>query len=342
MNSPEPSLDQVSTQLIAYLRAELHDPGLDYDQPPIPIRGGYEAFTYHFKLQSRPRSQSQLRSQSQRPELAKPLVLRLFQRYRNPIQAIRESAVQNALAGQGHPAPAVLFTGTDKAQLGGAFLIMAFLPGQNMLAAAEPADLPTMLGQTHAALHALSAEPLLKNLQAQGFAERQVRLAGRLAWLQEKGEQFPWLRESIDWLLANRPSEPPRLAICHGDFHPLNILVAEGQVSAVLDWPGFMIGDPVMDVAFTMVLCTIAAKQLLPGQNWDEILAQYLAAYREERPLDMTHLNYYRLLRCVVAFIDGAEGQAVWRSPAAVNYLRQHVDDIANIDVVDYTVDRET
>ncbi len=53
-------------------------------------------------------------------------------------------------------------------------------------------------------------------------------------------------------------------SICHGDFHPLNILVKEGQVTAVLDWPGFSIADPVLDVAYTVVLLTIPAKHLFP------------------------------------------------------------------------------
>ncbi|MCZ6678380.1 MAG: phosphotransferase, partial [Candidatus Poribacteria bacterium] len=289
--------------------------------PLTPILGGYEAFTYHFKLKG------------VQPELAKPLVLRLFRRYRNPDQAIRESVVQNALTAQGYPAPSVLFTGTDKAHLGGVFLIMNFLPGENMLAAAGQ-DMPSMLGKAHAALHNISSAPLLNALGAQGFEERHFRLSGRLRSLSTKSKSLPWLEEGVQWLIENRPPEPEHLAICHGDFHPLNILVKDEKVTAVLDWPGFLIGDPIMDVAVTTVLCTIAARHLLPTQNWDEIREKYLEAYRSERSLDMEHLDYYRMLRCVVALIGGAEGQEVWTAPFALKSLITHVHDIANIRVV--------
>ena len=321
MNNVENSLDQVSDKLMAYLRTELNNANISYDIPLTPIVGGYEAFTYRFKLKS------------VQSELSKPLVLRLFREYANPYQAVSESAVQNALAAQGYPAPSVWFTGADKAHLGGAFLIMDFLPGETMLAAAHQ-DLPSMLGKAHAALHDMAPAPLLKALLAQGFEEQNYRLSGRLHWLTATGKSLPWLEESIQWLIENRPLEPDRLAICHGDFHPLNILVKDGNVTAVLDWPGFLIGDAVMDVAFTIVLCTIAAKVLLPTKNWAEIIPKYLEAYRSERSLNMAHLDYYRMLRCVTAFVNGAEGQEAWRSLPALKSLTEHVHDIAKIRVI--------
>ena len=94
-----------------------------------------------------------------------------------------------------------------------------------------------------------------------------------------------------------------------------------------------MIGDAIMDVAFTMVLCTIAARHLLPTQNWDEVISRYLAAYRNERSLDVTYLDYYRTLRYIIALVDGAEGQEAWASPSALKSLAGHIHDIAKIHV---------
>jgi hypothetical protein len=88
-----------------------------------------------------------------------------------------------------------------------------------------------------------------------------------------------------------------------------------------------------MDVAFTIVLCTIAAKVLLPTENWAEVIPKYLEAYRSERSLDVTYLDYYRMLRCVMAFVHGAEGQEAWTSPSALKSLTGHVHDIAKIRV---------
>ena len=95
MNHTEPSPDQISDKLLAYLRVTLNNPNINYDIPPTQILGGNEAFTYRFKLTRVP------------SDLTGPLVLRLFQPYRSPEQAIGESAVQNALAAQGYPVPAV-------------------------------------------------------------------------------------------------------------------------------------------------------------------------------------------------------------------------------------------
>ncbi|MBI4766178.1 MAG: phosphotransferase [Deltaproteobacteria bacterium] len=321
MNNAANPLEQVSDKLMAYLRTELNNNNIVYDIPLTPIVGGYETFTYHFKLKG------------VQPELAKPLVLRLFQEYRSPGQAIGESAVQNALAAQGYPVPSVLFTGTDKRHLGGAFLIMEFLPGESMLAAAEE-DMPLMLGKAHAALHNIDPTPLRKALTVQGLDERDYRLNRRLNGLLTQSKIFPWLEESVQWLIENRPPEPEYPAVCHGDFHPLNILIKEGRVTAVLDWPGFMIGEAVMDVAFTVFLCSTIAGHLLPTRNWDEVMSKYLEAYQSERSLDMTNLNYYRVMRCIIAFVDGAEGQAVWTSPSVLKSLIGQVRDIAKIWVV--------
>jgi aminoglycoside phosphotransferase (APT) family kinase protein len=321
MNNSERILNQVSENLIAYLRTHLNKPDVNYAAPLTPIAGGYEAFTAHFRLVN------------VQPELAEPLVLRLFPTYQSPDKAVMESLVQNSLAAQGYPVPRVWFIGTDKTLLGGAFLIMDFLPGETMLVAAGEA-MPLLLGKVQARLHTISPQPLQAALQAHGLAEPRYRRSGRLNWLSGKGETLPWLAESIDWLNENCPPEPEQLAICHGDFHPFNILVKAGRVTAVLDWPGFLIADPVLDVAFTTILGSVAAKQLMPGPDWDAVMAAYLAGYRRERPLDMAHFDYYRMLRCVIAFVDGAGGQAVWTSPAVLQSLAKHVYDIAGIRIV--------
>jgi aminoglycoside phosphotransferase (APT) family kinase protein len=320
MNKAKYSLDQLSDKLLGYLKIELSNTDIGYDISLTPIIGGYETVTYRFKLKG------------VQSELARPLVLRLFQEYRNPEQAISESVVQNALAAQGYPVPSVWLTSTNKAHIGGAFLIMDFLPGETMLAAADE-NMPSMLGKTHAALHNIDSTPLLKKITAQNLEEHRFRLSGRFKWLTNKVKVLSWLDESVQWLIEHRPPEPGNLVICHGDFHPMNILVKNGKVTGVLDWPGFMIGDAIMDVAFTMVLCNIPARHLLPTQNWDEVISRYLAAYRNERSLEMTYLDYYRTLRCIIALVDGAEGQKVWSTPLALNSLTELIHDIAKIHV---------
>ena len=95
----------------------------------------------------------------------------------------------------------------------------------------------------------------------------------------------------------------------------------DGEVSAVVDWSGFAVADPVMDVAFTDVVLDVAGREVFPAGDLDQMLSGYFAAYDDVRALDATHLGYYRTLRCVMALVEGAEGQDIWARPSAVARL---------------------
>jgi aminoglycoside phosphotransferase (APT) family kinase protein len=288
------------------------------------LQGGYETSTYHFALGHAS------------AELSGPLVLRLYPQFYGASNAIWESAVQNVLAGEGYPVARAHVLCTDVSILGGAFFIMDHLPGQPLLAA-PPETLPGLLGRTHAELHDIDPAPLISTLNDRGFAERDYRLTGRFDWLRRKAEQLPWIRPGVTWLLENRPCEPEQLTICHGDFHPLNILYSEGKVTGVLDWPGFAIADPAFDVACSLVLMTTAARHIaasiegLASVDWDRAADLYLASYRTHRSLDGTHLDYYRVRRCVAALIGGFDGQKVWQHPLIVRDLLACVRAIADV-----------
>jgi aminoglycoside phosphotransferase (APT) family kinase protein len=141
--------------------------------------------------------------------------------------------VQNVLAGEGYPVARVHVVCTDLSILGGAFFIMDHLPGQ-LLAVARPETVPGLLGKTHAELHNIDSAPLIKALDDKSIAEHDYRLASRFDWLRDKAAKLGWIRQAVDWLLENRPPEPERLSVCHGDFHPFNILYDEGKVTGVL------------------------------------------------------------------------------------------------------------
>ncbi len=118
---------------------------------------------------------------------------------------------------------------------------MDFLSGKPMIFA--PVEtIPEILGKAHAALHRIEPESLIESLNEQGIDENQCRLDNRFNILQNIADELPWIYNGVDWLMENRPSESGRLAICHGDFHPLNILIQDDRVTGVLDWPGFLMG----------------------------------------------------------------------------------------------------
>jgi aminoglycoside phosphotransferase (APT) family kinase protein len=318
MVGSEETLEQISDDLITYLRTELGNRSIGYETPPTAMSGGYETHMYRFRLSG------------VEGELSGPLALRLFPPHDGPDRVIWESTVQNTLADQGYPAARVYLKCTDPSILGGVFFIMALLPGELMMTAPFE-TIPGLVGKAHAALHSIDPGPLVRLLKEQGFVERSYRFGSRLKALRDAVHTYPWLGDGINWLVEHRPPEPERLSMCHGDFHPLNILVQDGQVTGVVDWPGFMVADPVLDVANTILLSMVPAKHLLSVPEVDEFPEAYLDAYRAHRPLDLTYLDYYRARRCIIALMEGARGHQVWQMPAVVEDLVEQVHNATGI-----------
>lgn len=317
------STDQIASKLITYLRDKLDDPTITYDSPLTQVRGGNETAVYQFQLNG---AQTGLNQR---------LILRLYPEYHAAEDAVWESGVQNVLANAGYPVARAYMVCTDKSILGGAFFIMEFLSGESMWTA--PIEIvPEMLGKTHAALHKLDPEPLIKLLNEQGFDENRYTFRkdffGALANAVREAE-LPWARDILDWLIKNRPPEPERLAICHGDFHPLNILIQDGKVTGVLDWHLF-IADPVLDVANTIKLITVYYKHLSgPASesiDWEMLSQQYLDAYRTQLPLNITNMDYYRVVQYLVALYDGLVMQTL-RHPLIVKDLIEFIHKVTGI-----------
>jgi aminoglycoside phosphotransferase (APT) family kinase protein len=247
--------------------------------------------------------------------------------------------VQNALVANGYPAAKSQILCTDTSILGGVFFTMDFLPGKPM-AIARVENVPKLLGRTHAALHRIDPKLLIKSFAEQGIDESRCLAGYRLGQLKERASDFPWVLSAVDWLLENRPPDPDQLTVCHGDFHPLNILVQDGVVTGVLDWVHFLIADPVLDLAATIVLITIPVKHLAPkagidfsSVDWRLFEQLYLDAYQAEIPLDRSHLDYYRAMRCVYALVEGAEGMAFWRNPSILKDLLECIHSVTGIPI---------
>lgn len=305
-------VDDIATIFLRYLQTVQANPSLAYATALIRLQGGYETAVFRFQLKGA------------QGVWAAPLILRLYPPRFGTRNALWESTVQNTLAAAGYPVPRAHLVCSDMTVLGGAFFIMDFLSGAPLITAPK-ATVPTLLGQSHARLHGIDPQPLIEALTTQKITGRTYHLDSRYDELTRKAEQYPHLSQTIAWLMANRPTEPASLSICHGDFHPLNILIDNGKVSGVIDWPGFVITDPALDVATTLILGTIPIKHLAPQLGLDFTAADveplvegYLAAYESIRPLDRTNLPYYQVFRAVKALIEGADGQEVWRHPAIV------------------------
>ena len=326
METLNEGIDRISEKLIVYLRDKFNDFEIGYTSPLTQLLGGFATKIYQFQLKC------------VQKELSKPLVLRLFPQSMGTSVSIWESAVQNVLAGEGYQVARAHITCTDMSVLGGAFFIMDFLPGKPLVYA--PLEtIPVMLGKTHAALHSIDPEPLIKSLGKHGFDKTTYGLNNHFVGLKGRVSKLPWIREVIDWLINNRPPEPKQLAVCHGDFHVLNILEKDGRVTGVLDWTSFHIADPCKDIADTIVMTTIPSKHLassvlgpeFPSVDWEMISRLYLDEYRSHRLLDDTHIDYYRVNRCVNGLIWGFDGNVGWQHPLVVKDLVAYIHEITDI-----------
>ena len=300
---------EVARRLLAYLRAGGAS-GTDFAVLPSRMLGGFDTLVYAFALRDPP------------PELAGPLVLRVYRDAQGPQRARREASLQNGVGALGFPIPRVLLTCADRGVLGGAFLVMQRIPGRVMLDAffgPRVLAMPGLLAALQARLHGLDAEALRRRLDADGTAAAELSVSADLAAMQEQAAaaQLAGLAPGLEWLRAHRPAPPVRLAICHGDFHPLNILLEGRRVSGVLDWAWSKIDDPAWDVGATVALMTqgpLALPGVLQGvaaaaRRW--LVARYLRAYAAVRPIDLTAVRFYEALRCVGMLLEaGVHRQA--------------------------------
>lgn len=322
MSQPsEKNIDQIAGKLIAYLRSELNDSTITYELPLTQLLEGSETSMYQFKLKD------------VQKELNPHLVLRFSPLYQMSEDVVWESSVQNALADVGYPVARVYFICVDESILGRAFFVMDFLPGKPMSTAPEE-TLPEILANTHIALHRIDPEPLIKSLNEQGFDENHYGFEPWFLWLTSTTNGFPWCRDVADWLIENRPPEPERLTICHGDFHHSNILIQNGKVTGVIDWH-LRIADPALDVAQAIKLITVHHKRFSEPTsvfvNWKKYARRYLDAYQTHIPLDSTKLDYYRVFWSLDSLGAGLRGNQHLRRPSFVKDLIKYIHKVTGI-----------
>ena len=237
----------------------------------------------------------------------------------DPRRALREEVIQNTVAELGFPAPRVLLASSDPVALGGGFLVMEHVAGQPLLAERR-LGIASTLAATQARLHALDAEPLLDAMAAIG--ERQaITLDGLLGDFEQRTAHWALegLRAPVAWLRAQRPPPLARLSICHGDFHPQNVLMSLGVVTGVLDWPNAIVAEPAYDVAATRVILGLVPVELAATSPALRaalrvlrplLLKQYLRAYGQHARVSRERLTYYEAVACVRQLVRIAEAWA--------------------------------
>lgn len=308
-------------------------PGLDFAEPPAPLTGGFDTEIVAFRLRQAPGPWSE------------PLVLRILRAHHPPALVLREQAVQNTVADAGYPAPRVLLASAEAVPIGAAFLVMQRLPGRPLVDA-QPFGMDRVLTDAQLRLHALDPAPLVRALgEAIGFDGYLTALERRVTAAALTG-----LAPALRWLRARCPPAEAAPVICHGDLHPLNVLVENGRLTGVLDWPNALVADAAFDVATTRNILRFVPPGLAarPPLSWlarvgQPILARrYLAGYRRGRPLAADRLAYYEVAAAMRELVRAGEShrRAAGRPPASAldrsSYaprLAAHASRVCGVDV---------
>jgi aminoglycoside phosphotransferase (APT) family kinase protein len=129
-------------------------------------------------------------------------------------------------------------------------LRMTRMPGQPMadlaLESGDGAAFVATLAQVHASV---------LNCSGAGLPSLRERLRQRI-------KVAPKLAETLrKRLLAGLDEMPDGDRLCHGDFHPFNI-IQDGETYSIIDWPDAASGAPAADVARTYMIILLYRSEL--------------------------------------------------------------------------------
>jgi aminoglycoside phosphotransferase (APT) family kinase protein len=329
------SARRIEAPLLRFLRESLGEPRLDWAEPPTFIPGGADVRVYGLRLAHAA------------GDAAGPLVARVWRSAEGQTAAALESAVQNALAARGYPAPRVLAASDDPVWLGVPFQVMQRAPGEALLRVGNNekgggflaqvlpdlgrlflSDWPARLARLHARLHALDPAPILATLARDGVDPTPLGLDARLGRLRDgiEAHGLSALAPMADRLRTEASGDGPA-ALCHGDFFPNQVFVDDGR-EVVLDWTKATLAPPELDVGIVtgglesvpVALPGPARAAAFAAQRW--LARRFLAAYRAERPVDAARLRRFEVLRALeclsevlVRRLETARGAAVGPNP---------------------------
>ncbi len=223
-----------------------------------------------------------------------------------------EALVLASLSGLGI-APELVDTLTHDGRTG---LVQQRLPGPDMLGVLQRQPwrllhLARGLAEAHLAVHQVPAPKELPDL-------RQV-VADRIG----QADLPPRLREHALRVLDNLPDGD---RLCHGDYHPGNVLVADRL--GVIDWPNATRGAPPADHARTMLLLrhadplpgTSAVSRALMATGRAALARAYARTYRAGYPMSSPQVDRWLVVQTAARLAEGIDGER----PTLIRLLDRH------------------
>lgn len=207
-----------------------------------------------------------------------------------------EAQITRAINEKGVPAPQIYEVLDVEGRRG---IIMEQVTGRSMFAALlsnllNVVKYARMLADLHAQMHERSLPDL--PAQHQGLRQR-IREAKVSPEIQAAALQ------RLDRL-------PEGTALCHGDFHPANVvLTAHGP--RILDWPTAMCGNPLGDVARTSLILRLLEPSPAMSIPWalrlvrDIFHATYLKRYQQLRSVSREAIEAWLLPVAVARTLEG-------------------------------------
>jgi len=280
---------------------------------PVRVTGGFDFWIYglHFGGAGLP------------AEWTVPLIARIPAAAERFVSLERECRLQAWIAARGYPVPPLLELVAPGELFDSPVQVMQRVAGTRMdqLITATPSGIPGLVGQLAAAQAALHRLPVPGRAQGEpdwALADKRLALTRHVV---ARGWDGP-LAEALERTERIVPLlEVPEPVICHGDFHPRNLLVDIDTVW-VIDCTDAGIGDRHGDIARTEWTFHFAAVAIndATGRAVNQALSalsrDYLPSYRRELPIDASRLRLWMPLQNLNAWAMAVAGERGFFGPS--------------------------
>ncbi len=224
-------------------------------------------------------------------------------------EAVQDEALLTALVTHGVPAPRILLVENREI---GAYVVRQYVPGDSMSQILTDASMRWELSahgftfaRSLARIHNIGwrtvvpwmgdAEALPEDLIAdqldnwfEDWQERSTRCPE-----QYRGD----VEAGLTWIDARRPTDVS-VCLCHGDFRPANIIVADDEVAVITGWGHAL----VTDASYDLCLLPFEVRQMsLPDDDADLLTQAIFGAYLQSSNRSLGNLQFYAVARLLSA-----------------------------------------